>query len=154
MRPIDSLLDAFEVHYSDESRPMKYTPKNRKELVTRYMGISAAYMLAVYDEVTSTHQASLRSLPDTAVLEAAMNRLGRQETYNAPKQIEEQREVNEDLVRHLVAAAVDHGNENERERVRRRVAKGEARVEERWWLHVTDDLGGKWRAMPAGWGTR
>lgn len=155
MTQIADMLEAFKQHYGG----VKYTPGQYAELVKKYSWIQCAYKNALYEAVIASHPASLRSLPDVAVIEKAMLTLGRPETF-APPQIEApvDAEDRSEVVAKITAAVMHYAEpipemadagEAERQRIRVRVAKGRATEPERFWIRCIDDYGGDWRAAVA-----
>lgn len=149
MTQIEDMLEAFVMHYG-----MKYTTGQRAELVGKYQWLGLAYKNAVYDEVVASHPASLRSLPDIAAIEKAMNRAGRPETYEqGQKQIEYGKVATIDQARSAVAevkSMTGVGNEEEVRRVGVRIAKGDATKEEQHWYWCMTENGGVWKKPEEG----
>jgi len=145
------LFKAFEIHYSDENQ-RKYSVSQLQELTDKYAWISQEYSAALYDEVVSTHPAALRSLPDMAVLHKAEKALDRPEVYEKPKpMIEDKTGPTFDEVENMLARKRERDGEPnhfERERIRHRVAKGDATRAEGWWIHIIDHEKGVWKPMP------
>lgn len=149
MTEIADLLDAFQIHYGG----LKYSPAQRAELESKYRWFKRGYKNAVYDEVVESHPMSFRSLPDMAVITKAMNNLSPPQVYEEPHsvpRIEYNPEVQE-KINEMVRQRGEHGNNEERNRIRTKVMKGEATKYEKWWIHVIDDLGCNWAPMPEGW---
>ena len=167
MKQIEELIDAFEMYYSPSNRKMIYGPAQRAEITKRFIWIGNQFKLALYDEVISIHNSSLRSLPDVAVIVEAMGKMGSPESYETPRTALPEPEVDaEDMeasVQRALAEAAGKAppdlikdtrgepNRYERQRIRTKVDKGDATQFEAWWIHIIDDLGGKWEAMPEDW---
>ena len=151
MTQIADMLQAFSMHYGG----LRYTAGQYAELMGKYSWIERVYKNALYDEVIASHPASLRSLPDVAVIEKAMLSLGRPEIF-APPQIEApiDAEDRSEVIAKITAAVMHHvepipemadSGEAERQRIRVRVLKGQATECEAFWIRCIDDYGGDWR---------
>ena len=157
MRPIEDMLNAFEMHYAG----ITYTPGQRAELLTKYSWVRSGYKIAVYDAVTRIHEARFRTLPDTAAIERAMTSLERPEVYDKsaeqlalpePGSVDRSEDVS-----HITAVLTGHAdaqrkpeeqqeiNHFERERIRVRVLKGNATPAEAFWIRCIDEYGGDWK---------
>jgi hypothetical protein len=151
MKPIDDLLKAFEVYYSTD-KPLVYGAAQRIAIHNAYVWIGPEYRIALYDEVLRTHPASLRSLPDMAVISTATKQLNPPESYEPPKPlIEDMTGPTFDEVKASEEARAKRdgeANHYERQRIRDKVAKGTATVYEAWWIHCIDDNDdGRYTAM-------
>jgi len=156
MTQIEDMLKAFSMHYGG----LKYTAGQYTELVAKYHWLKREYKNAVYSAVIASHPAALRSLPDVAVIEKVMIGLGRPETF-APPQIEASPDAEDrsEVIAKITAAVMHHAEplpemadagETERQRIRVRVAKGQATECEAFWIRCIDDYAGDWRAAVAG----
>ncbi len=144
MTQILDLLGAFMVHYGG----LKYTEGQHAELCSRYRWMKEAYKNAIYDAVISSHPSALRSLPDVAVIEKAMQAAGRPETYETgQRQIEFGEVVSIGQVQEevkKVKAMTGVANEQEVRRVGVKIAHGEATADERHWYWCMTENNGQW----------
>lgn len=147
MKPIDDLMDAFEVYYSTAQTPVKYTTAQRVKIHNEFVWIKQRYAAELRDEVIRSHPSSLRSLPDVAVITDATRRLNPPESYEPPpKQIEDMTPVTMAEIERI-REETGNGNPEERAQVRRKAARGEATLYELWWLECIDS-GKGYKAMP------
>lgn len=157
MKPIEDMLKAFEMHYSTNERPLEYTKVQRNELERKYSWMNRGYARVVYEAVVTAHPMSLRSLPDMAVLTEAMKTLDRPEVYADPQDVP----LIEDATDVPASAEIESGiqaemerrksrgeelNRHDRQRIRDKVAKGDANAWEIRWITVIDKFDGSWRA--------
>jgi len=84
VRPIDDLLESFQLYYSHSGRPMLYNKVQRSTIEKSYSWIGRKYAGALADHVKSSHPISLRSLPDLAVIRKAAADLGNPDIYEEP----------------------------------------------------------------------
>ena len=130
MTQILDLLGAFMVHYGG----LKYTEGQHAELCSRYRWMKEAYKNAIYDAVISSHPSALRSLPDVAVIEKAMQAAGRPETYETgQRQIEfgEAVSIGQRMIYTVRCVGV-------------KIAHGEATADERHWYWCMTENNGQW----------
>lgn len=159
MKPIDDMLDAFEMHYAFE---MRYTDGQREELQTRYGWIRNGYKIAIYDAVTRILETSLRTLPDTAIIERAIATLDDPAVYEPQLQqlsLPEAGAVDRSKeIKLIIEALTGRGelktekeeiNLVERQRIRDKAGRGHATNAESLWISCIDDYGGDWRAAVA-----
>ncbi len=161
MKPIDDMLNAFVIHYGGE---IQYTEAQCVELTARYHWIRSGYAAVLYDGVIRIHLASLRSLPDVAVIEKAIGGLDEPRIYDAPpvlpppeKGAEDRRadvarvvaETAGKMKPDLITGSEDEMNHFEREKIRVRAMKGRATDAELFWLKVIDEFGENWQAAHA-----
>lgn len=154
MKPIDDMLNAFEMHYAGA----RYTDGQRAELQTRYGWIRNGYKVAIYDAVTRILESSLRSLPDTAIIERAIASLDDPAVYEPQLQqlalpetgaVDRSKEI-ELITKALIGRGKLEVNEKEvnheeRKRIRVKVLRGDATDDERFWISCIDDYGGDWK---------
>ncbi len=142
------LLKAFQVHYEpNDGGQLRYNDQQKLDIIRTVGDVPGEYLSELYLVVTQTHEAKFRSLPDAAVVSKAMASMDDPATYLPPqKLLDEPSPVVQELVEQVRES--ENGNEFERQRIRNRVAKNDATVYERWWIHVIDDLGGNWEPMP------
>ena len=140
------MLRAFEIYYSTD-RELKYNVAMGAEIADRYSWITPEYRTVLYEMVVSLHPASLRSLPDVAVLKEAEAKLDRPEVYR-PALPEPEAEFDyEDLLKDK-----DYSIEEAMWRHRDEVAakRSNMTVRDKWWL-LGRAVWGDWRKMPEGW---
>ena len=145
------MMEAFQMHYTpNDGGRLKYNDAQRVA-ITRLVGdVPEPYLAELFNNVVATHESRFRSLPDVAIINKAMASMDAPETYLPPPLLlEEPIPVIQEIVEQIRKS--ENGNEFERRRVRNRVSKNDATRYEAWWIHVIDDLGGKWEVMPEGY---
>ncbi len=168
MTNASELLKAFQIHYEpNDGGQLRYNDQQKQDIIRTVGTVPEEFLSELYLVVMRTHEAKFRSLPDAAVVNKAMASMDDPATYLPPqKQLESPMDVDNNPSDRAVwldflarigselgkqADIAGESNRFERERVRPRVSKNDATVYERWWIHVIDDLGGNWEAMPEGW---
>ena len=142
------LLKALQIHYEpNDGGQLRYNDQQKQDIIRTVGAVPDGYLSELYLIVTRTHEAKFRSLPDVAVINKAMASMDAPATFLPPQRmLDEPVPVLQEIVEQVRKS--ENGNEFDRQRIRNRVRLNDATKYERWWIHVIDDLAGKWEAMP------
>ena len=142
----DKMLDAFEQYYA-----LEYTPRMRQAM-REHLGMPPKeYLLEVYKLVIEQVEARWNRLPDLAAVMRVQQQLPEAFTFASDYSVPQ---LTDDAGVDMVAIETElaqrqeqdgEPNHEERERIRRKVAKGEATKYELFWIRCIDEFGGDWR---------
>jgi len=139
LTPVEDLLNALEIYYTT-GEPMTYNPAQRRALISRYGFFSQDFISKLYVEIISIHEARFRTLPDAAVFSRVMRVMGDPRTYEEQQRALPAPEFDMNIYLDEHENAVEKASQAERERVRARKIRGNARPYELHWLWCQDEL--------------
>ena len=145
MSETEKMVKALEDYYG-----LSYTPVQRKAILSGLKHPPKPYLLDLYTQVINAFSSQFKTLPDLSVIRNAQRGMNPADVYLPPEKLIEDRseETMAIIDSQLAEMHDDEGESNhfERERIREKVRKGDATKYEVYWIHVVDDLGGKWTA--------
>ncbi len=155
-KPIDKVITRFKAHYPNA---VAYTDAQVKELRELYRWMRPNFAAHLYDEVIKIHRTKYRVMPDVSAIEKAILGMNAPAVYDSPTEqlaLPEPGAVDRSAeVKHITEVLTgrrepDAGDQEinhvERQRIRVKVARGNATDEERFWISCIDDYGGDWAA--------